>query len=612
MKKISAGYLTSLALLIALPAWAERQVALSPASAPPSVPAKPATSSKQSIKQAAQGAYPRSHYQQALYYKQRGDFNSALVEFLRTTQEDPRMVKAYYEQAVLLWQKGYLRLAQSALEQALAVQPNYQQARLLLATISLEQGNINAAVHELSRSLGISDKKTKAESVIATPEPAEPTKLLPLPSTPSAPVAAANTAAEANAGSQNSGIIVSQSQANDDEDLNNILRGIPGIDPDVPATTAPKPEIAAPLQAKAVSAESPPPAVSQTATPAVVAGNAAAEDNSLPQAFSRAFGWFAQKRPHLKEVKPRLVKVLKRSSQRPDNASEPKSSFWSRWFAPRTQADSLAASPAEPPAPLKFKVPKDSPSSVTAHNKQSPPEPEANADLEKLVTPEISYSVSPAASAKSNEPKAVEPRPENPSESNQPPAAPKPVSTLIYSAAKAETPLPQPPPKISQIRSETFKAPALAKTDLLRPIKTNSVSKVQAVKPATQLPPQPGDQWTTRLKYLAENGTASLKPGEAFMFSEETGEASLFLPQGQVVRRFVAPPRNRQDVALQRRPDTLAPPEMMYNLSLLGKLLPKQSEPAPQTSAPEESPSLQELLSKPDGVWDWLKDRLRM
>ncbi len=89
---------------------------------------------------------------------------------------------------------------------------------------------------------------------------------------------------------------------------------------------------------------------------------------------------------------------------------------------------------------------------------------------------------------------------------------------------------------------------------------------------------QPQDEWTKRLMYLEEHGTASLNQGEAFMFAEDTGEATLFLADGGTIRRKIANPRDTKEVVRERRPDILIPEDLMYNLSLLGKLMPKFDE----------------------------------
>ncbi len=122
--------------------------------------------------------------------------------------------------------------------------------------------------------------------------------------------------------------------------------------------------------------------------------------------------------------------------------------------------------------------------------------------------------------------------------------------------------------------------------------------------------------------YLVEHGTSSLKEGEAFMFSEDTGEASLFLASGEVIRRIVAQPRDAKELVAVRRPDMLVSNDVLYNLSLLGKLMPKsaaaQQPPEQAVSMSSSEAPLAKSLSEPDfkadnlmgdsqNFWSWLK-----
>lgn len=90
------------------------------------------------------------------------------------------------------------------------------------------------------------------------------------------------------------------------------------------------------------------------------------------------------------------------------------------------------------------------------------------------------------------------------------------------------------------------------------------------------------DPWLDRLRFLNEHGTSSLKPGEAFMFSEESGEALLILGDGKKIRRLIATPRNNQDLVQERRPELLLPKEFLYKLSTQGKVLSETESPAPE------------------------------
>lgn len=123
--------------------------------------------------QAASGE-TNKHYQLGISFKKAGDANRALIEFLQAAKECPRCTKAFYEQALLFRQKGYAKLAESALNQALQIEPNFKDARVLLAAIRLEGGNAGGAAKELSLSLGLSELKGEKVKPVKT-EPAEST-----------------------------------------------------------------------------------------------------------------------------------------------------------------------------------------------------------------------------------------------------------------------------------------------------------------------------------------------------------------------------------------------------------------------------------------------------
>ncbi|NJL73544.1 MAG: hypothetical protein HC888_19480, partial [Candidatus Competibacteraceae bacterium] len=74
-------------------------------------------------------------YQKGLAAKAKGDLNQALIDFLQASKENPRLTQAFFEQALIFRQKGFANLAESALNQALFLEPNFQQARLLLAAV---------------------------------------------------------------------------------------------------------------------------------------------------------------------------------------------------------------------------------------------------------------------------------------------------------------------------------------------------------------------------------------------------------------------------------------------------------------------------------------------
>lgn len=138
------------------------------------------------IKATVQSVQFSKHYEQGLAFKKSGDNNRALIEFLQAIKENPRCTKAFYEQALLFRQKGYPKLAESSLCQALAIDPAFRDARILLAAVRLEAGNTGGAVQELTRSLGLSSPQAQEQKPIAPPTSAlvkaaaKPTLVTPL------------------------------------------------------------------------------------------------------------------------------------------------------------------------------------------------------------------------------------------------------------------------------------------------------------------------------------------------------------------------------------------------------------------------------------------------
>ena len=96
---------------------------------------------------------------------------------------------------------------------------------------------------------------------------------------------------------------------------------------------------------------------------------------------------------------------------------------------------------------------------------------------------------------------------------------------------------------------------------------------IATVLPATaSLPNLDQDEWAQRMRYLAIHGTGTLQAGQAFMFSEDSGEAVIILNNGERIRRRITKPRDAQALVKQRRPDVLTA-DLTYKLSTLGKLV---------------------------------------
>ncbi len=109
------------------------------------------------------------------------------------------------------------------------------------------------------------------------------------------------------------------------------------------------------------------------------------------------------------------------------------------------------------------------------------------------------------------------------------------------------------------------------------------------------------DEWTRKLRFLAQNGTSTLKNGEAFFFSEDSGEAILILADGKRIVRTVDSPKDREAIVQMRRPDILVPDDLLYNLSLLGKVVAdKVTSPldAPGSDSDKQSGSMNSYASQ--------------
>lgn len=875
-------------------------------SAPPSISRRPSAVTHKQIRDLSQVSYPRTHYQRGMYYRQKGELNSALIEFLKATQENPRLVKAFYEQSLIFHQRGYLKLAESALEQALAVDADYKQARVLLATIRLAQGNVGGAVSELSRSLGLPENKkpqvnldneVPAEAIVeaeakALERPMPPPSLLqvlhnilPVPeeeppaasAPPASPAAEQSSEAERKIGFTGLPIPpITEKKMPVRGELDDILKGIPGLDPNLPDTQSPTSNQAVekPTEAPSATPESTgtralsesnqhkksgfhfhlpnplsgplslfknsdekqelsvPPKADRLEKKAeklkVKADNYRERADQLSPAAGRRSPTADLSNEALPKAKEQLAKAIAESpnsstsekkeprlnqkkkkkskggifsglftifeSSEPEQTNEPKergasdsvtsadktlkTSQESEPLAmvvrqPLTANGETAAVPARHHLPIPLKrqrhaAPSPAQFSTLSQLKQfaNPPlpslqnqpssisvpvpaklSPDSNPNLAQLPVPQnnlsrtlvietpvpaqsgstknrqssfsplptalkalgVSASQPPLPKAEGRTQYAAAPAPmeisrcdtgapslqssiaaptakankhsipapirvpaslldptvmsfaakqrasehQNRQQTHSSPAAqtatappntqpqqapvktqlvytppaasPIPATTTTVVAAQAVPPQATPPasnPKqTTSYGKSPFQSPvmpsgqmrwlSLPQHDQHRPAATDRSGSANAAK--TETPDE--DAWTKRLRYLSEHGTASLKPGEAFMFSEETGEAVLFMSKGETIRRKVAQAQDPDEVVRARRPDILIPQELQYNLSLLGKLLPKQSGEAQAQHSPGADPlsnfNVSDVLRNSNRFWDWLKQSVR-
>ncbi len=135
------------------------------------------------------------HFRRGVSLRKRGLRDAALIEFLKAVEEDPRQVRAFYEQALIFKEKGYPKLAQSALEQALSIEPSCSDARMLLATIFFESGNLSNAANELGRFFG-SPSQSRSRAPMPAPrqdiDPGPETSVRLVQAQPQAPALDAN------------------------------------------------------------------------------------------------------------------------------------------------------------------------------------------------------------------------------------------------------------------------------------------------------------------------------------------------------------------------------------------------------------------------------------
>ena len=118
---------------------------------PDAISTKFGTKNKKNIAQKA--------YDKAIALNEKGDIGASLLELMKAVNADPTMVKAYYQQALIFRKQNLLKLASSRLEQALAIKPDYNEARVLLAQISIEMGDFSKAIVHLGKSMEKGDQR---------------------------------------------------------------------------------------------------------------------------------------------------------------------------------------------------------------------------------------------------------------------------------------------------------------------------------------------------------------------------------------------------------------------------------------------------------------------
>lgn len=550
--------------------------------------------SRTQLRRKAKAAYPRTHLERAKYFKQKGNLNSALVEYLRATQENPRLTSAYYEQAVIFRQRGFRKLAESALERALAVNKDYQQARILLATVRLEQGNFGGAVEELSRSLGLTaptistiSRPPKSEDDIAAKataavESASASVLqslhecLPLPESSESEVPAKKTESSkenhssdaANSNDDDDSHVLQSEQNKQDDPFFSIQVRLPN-----------------PLKMFHWLSED-------------------AKDKRKPKRKTREESSVSSKKSSEEEKETEHKEIKKRKAR----------SWLTRFMQVPEQPEETSTSPEQVSEKRTEK---------TAQKNEGEVPQEKIAVKEAMQTEEPSQKTAPAAEEKSEQAlsQAQEKARDGWSQDDQSKVT---VATTI-AMADAQSGFADTIVAAPQLAEKPWNLPLpnFTATGFFAAFNRLCSNVAMPTAPEKKAPAEPEDEWMKRLRYLNDNGTATLKDGEAFMFSEETGEAVLILASGKRIQRIIAQPQDAQEVLKLRRPDVLIPQELMYNLSLLGRLMPKEAteqraptvpQPPMQIQTPDiEKPfSRGEMLGKREGIFDWFRGIMKL
>lgn len=567
--------------------------------------------------------YPRSHYEKGLYFKQKGELDTALVEFLKATQQNPQLVRALYEQALIFRQRGYLKLAESSLDQALAINQEFKEARVLRATIRLEQGDLGSAVQELSRSLGLGMPNGAASTRPDRSEKGSGKEKTPPPTLSSLSKAVGDAFVQAPAVLQSLHGIIASTPVHVYDQPKPPQGPLKASRPGINFNLRRYPEIMEPIPGRG---KKPPPLV-QEATPPTVAKTDLADKldgkkESSPEPEERTFAHrlrFFWSHNHSEKVSstsqtsekakvPRL-EASERSAHNTLERQEKSGSQSTEELTSESNSIKAATKSEHKPRRWLLKLLNRGEDEQSIASSEKPLSSKAGG-AEIARTLQSAY-----LSAKRSKACAAEHL--DTDQANETNVASNPLCENHTPAT--QTSLPERQIASTDAGANAFHLPHLPSND--QQLLTTAAASGNA--PEKQSPPPPSlpeDEWTAKLRYLVEHGTASLKEGEAFMFSEDSGEASLFLADGTTVRRQISPARDAQEVVRQRRPDILVPQDLLYNLSLLGKLMPRQPEQLPETTAmstdnSEATPSnfnVNDLMGRSESFWGWLKHLFKL
>ena len=596
----------------------------------------------------------RVNFDKGMQFRQSGDSSRALIEFLKATREDPKLIDAYYEQALIFREKGFLKLAVSRLEQALAIRPKYSRARLLLATLKLEQGKVSDAVEQLGESLNLQKSRTalkpdddaNSENNFEGVPPMILQSLhvaLPLPAVPKP----AKNAEIAEAGHEES-MVEDKPQPKETKAPANKRKKGPANRKKIRELIARK------YKSNNKTAEQRQNWIARLfAWPETFKAGNAADDNRVVYADE-----------DVDDLEPKPASNLKKefrgssSSDEESVIARAKKTLLAYNGDPVDTVGLLNSKPGKRPiiddsdtVDKPFGWGDDSHVDVKALEATNQPRRERE-NSEPVHTHAV----------RAQEHHAREDHAQEHQERDRQAHYHQTQERQTHTVSESDTPAKQAPSARSSEAAKSKRANlAHSAEDEGTPFYLNAhkgdsrllASKPPALAqtPAVKLPPltkrDPAyveDEWTKRLRYLAENGTSSLKHGEAFMFSEDTGEAVLFLASGQRIRRMITAPVDSQEVIKMRRPDVLIPKELFFNTSLLGKVVKDPPAPPPVSpnpippprgmdsemdqemeqllKRPSASPSsksspgpnfkIEQIMDNPTGFWNWSKRLLNL
>lgn len=423
--------------------------------------------------------------------RKEGKYGEALLALMKAQNNNPQLMDAYYQQALIFKEQKLLKMAASRLEQALAINPDYKKARVLLATIFIEQGNLSDAMNHLGKSMNPSEeKKTDLEKPVVAQKVkfSEKDDLVPAPNT-------------------------------------------------IKKKTEKKKSFWKRKKKKKKRKK---------------------KSKHLTRARIRKLIAKRYKKFHKSYKKPRHNKPWYAKYTKLLSFKNP-----FKFNSPDSQSQIATENQLEQPKRIALRAKaKSLPINSHANSKTS----KEDAALDKIFgtsTVQTNDLIAPILTMQDDllDTKAKKA------------ATTSNTTTTTYKKQKPQSnhvTLNKFPEDNKLLKSKLIEQPPQIK-------ELPDVASITGQEPIKEFELPIKDKWTDKMVFLNKNGTGSLKRGEAFMFSEDTGEAVLFLADGRRIRRIIAPSQNSERIVKLRRPDVLVPKELFYDASLLGKVVAKKN-----------------------------------